>query len=230
MNAIVPNRRMRGGRADVAIVGGGVVGAACALALAQQDLQVVLIEAQDPAPWSAEVPDLRVYAFAPDNVALFDAIGAWASVRDTRALPYTRMRVWDAGGGEELRFDADAFAVKELGWIVEHSLLQDRLWAALRRSSATVRCPARVSALEQDDEGVALTLDDGLRVEARIAIAADGGASTLRELAGIAVDRHDYGQRGVVAYVATEKHARKYCMATFPSDRTARLPTLRAIV
>ncbi len=231
MSSTVPNKRTRGGRADAVIVGGGIVGAACALALAQQDLQVVLIEAHDPAPWSpdaqdVEKQDLRVYAFAPDNAALLDALGVWAAVRDARAHPYARMRVWDAAGGDELRFDADAFAVPQLGWIIEHSLLQDRLWTALRRSSVTVRCPARVSAIEQDDEGVALTLDDGLRVEARIAIAADGGASTLRELAGIAVDRHDYGQRGVVCYVATEHHHEHTAWQRFlPTGPLAFLPS-----
>jgi 2-octaprenyl-3-methyl-6-methoxy-1,4-benzoquinol hydroxylase len=115
------------------------------------------------------------------------------------------MRVRDAAGGDELRFDADAFAVPQLGWIVEHALLQDRLWAALRTSHVTVRCPAAVTALAQDDDGAVLELDDGLRVEARIAIAADGGRSTLRDLAGIATRTEDYAQRGVVAYVATER-------------------------
>jgi 2-octaprenyl-3-methyl-6-methoxy-1,4-benzoquinol hydroxylase len=198
------NRRSNAGRrADVAIVGGGVVGAACALALAQQGLQVTLVEEAEPPAWLSIEADPRVYAFAPDNAALFEAIGVWASVRDARAHPYRRMRVWDAAGGDELRFDADAFAVKQLGWIIEHALLQDRLWAALRSSNVTVRCPARVVALEQDDDSATLELDDGLRVEARIAVAADGARSTLRELAGIATKIEDYGQRGVVAYVAT---------------------------
>lgn len=220
-----PTKRLRGGRADVAVVGGGVVGAACALALAQQDLHVVLIEAQEPASWSAGTPDLRVYAFAPDNAALLDAIGAWSAIREARAHPYTRMRVWDAAGGDELRFDADEFAVAQLGWIVENALLQDRLWAALRRSGVTVRCPARVEAFEQNDDGVAFTLDDGLRVEANIAIAADGGASKLRELAGIAVQRHDYGQSGVVAFVATERpHENTAWQRFLPTGPLAFLP------
>ncbi|MBP6750772.1 MAG: UbiH/UbiF family hydroxylase [Xanthomonadaceae bacterium] len=220
-----PVKRTRGGRADVAVVGGGVVGAACALALAQQDLHVVLIEAQEPAPWSVDAPDLRVYAFAPDNAALLDAIGAWAAIREARAHPYTRMRVWDAAGGDELRFDADEFAATQLGWIVENALLQDRLWAALRRSGVTLRCPARVEAFEQSDDGVALTLDDGLRVEANIAIAADGGASKLRELAGIAVQRHDYGQSGVVAFVATESpHENTAWQRFLPTGPLAFLP------
>jgi 3-demethoxyubiquinol 3-hydroxylase len=223
--AISHSKRTRGGRVDVAIVGGGVVGAACALALAQQDLQVTLIEAHDPEPWSADAPDLRVYAFAPDNAALLDRLGVWAAVRGGRVHPYTRMRVWDSAGGDELRFDADAFAVPQLGWIVEHGVLQDRLWAALRRSNVTVRCPARVVTLAQDDEGVVLTLDDDLRIEAKIAIAADGGASALRELAGIEIERHDYGQRGVVAYVATERHHEDTAWQRFlPTGPLAFLP------
>jgi 3-demethoxyubiquinol 3-hydroxylase len=200
------NRRANAGRrTDVAIVGGGVVGAACALALSQQGLQVTLIEHAEPQAWSSAQPDPRVYAFAPDNAALFESIGVWAAVRDARAHSYRYMRVWDAAGGEELRFDADAFAVRQLGWILEHALLQDRLWAALRQSNVVVRCPARVVALEQQADSATLELDDGLRVEARIAIAADGGRSTLRELAGIAAKTEAYGQQGVVAYVATAR-------------------------
>jgi 2-octaprenyl-3-methyl-6-methoxy-1,4-benzoquinol hydroxylase len=198
------SRRMNNGRrVDVAVVGGGVVGAACALALAQQGLQVTLIEQAEAPAWLSTDADPRVYAFAPDNAALLESIGVWAAVRDARAHPYRRMRVWDAAGGDELLFDADAFAVKQLGWIVEHALLQDRLWAALGRSNVTVRCPASVVALEQDEDSATLELDDGLRVEARVAVAADGARSTLREFAGIGTKTEDYGQRGVVAYVAT---------------------------
>ena len=198
----------RRGGVDVAVSGGGVVGAACALALARAGLQVALVEGTPPSHWRRDRPDLRVYAFAADNAALLDDLGIWSAVRGARAHPYRRMRVWDAAGGGELAFDADAFGRSELGWIVEHGLLLDRLWAALPGAGVRVHCPARLAALEQagaDSEGVRLQLDDGTRLQARIAIAADGAQSTLRELAGLEVDRHDYAQRGVVAYVATER-------------------------
>ncbi len=196
------NRRAR---IDVAVVGGGVVGAAGALALAGLGLEVALVEAAEPARWSPERPDLRVYAFAPDNAALLDSLGAWRDVRDARAQPYRRMRVWDAAGGGELAFDADALGRGELGWIVEHGLLVDRLWAALPRAGGDVGAPARVESFEQDDDGVRLRLDDGGRLDARLAVAADGAESTLRRLAGGEVARHDYGQRGVVAYIETQR-------------------------
>ena len=85
-------------RLDVAVAGGGVVGAACALALAHRDLDVALVEAGTPAAWSAQTPDLRVYAFAPDNAALLDGLGVWRGVAAARVQPYRRMRVWDAAG------------------------------------------------------------------------------------------------------------------------------------
>ena len=56
-------------RLDVAVAGGGVVGAACALALARAGLDVALVEARPVPRWLAEQPDLRVYALAPDNAA-----------------------------------------------------------------------------------------------------------------------------------------------------------------
>ncbi len=195
----------RRGMLDAVVVGGGVVGTACALMLAREGLQVALVEGREPSPWSAQSPDLRVFAFAHDNAALLDALGVWPQVTQARAHPYLRMRVWDAAGGGELAFDADAMGRRELGWIVENGLLVDRLWAALPAAGVQVLCPARVEAMEQDERGVRLRLDDGRRVEAAVAIAADGGESTLRTLAGLEVSRHDYGQRGVVGYIDSER-------------------------
>jgi 2-octaprenyl-3-methyl-6-methoxy-1,4-benzoquinol hydroxylase len=173
----------------VAIVGGGVVGAACALALADAGLSVALVEGREPAPWQAAQPDLRVFAFAADNVQLLNRLGVWPAIAQARAWPYRRMQVWDAAGGEDLLFDADRFGRRELGYIVENGLLQDRLWAALPAAGVQLHCPARVEALEQDEDGVRLRLDDGRRLEAALAVAADGAESTLRQLAGIEVER-----------------------------------------
>lgn len=212
-------------RLDAVVVGGGVVGAACALALARQDLRVALVEGREPAPWSAAAPDLRVYAFAPDNAALLDDLGAWTSVRDARAFAYRRMRVWDAAGGGELAFDADALGRAQLGWIVENNLLLDRLWSALVPAGVQIVCPARVAGMEQDEVGVRLTLDDGTRLDANIAIAADGADSTLRERAGLEVSAHDYAQRGVVAFVETEAPNEATAWQRFlPSGPLAFLP------
>ena len=218
----------RRGPIDVAVVGGGVVGAACALALARHGLEVALLERAPPPAWRPAQRDLRVYALAPDNAALLDALGVWQPVvraggGDVQA--YRRMRVWDAAGGGELVFDADAVGARELGWIVQHALLTDRLWSGLRDSAVDLRTPGELVALEQTADVVDLRLADGSRLQARLAIAADGADSVLRRLAGLGVSRHDYGQAGVVAYVETAApHEATAWQRFLPSGPLAFLP------
>jgi 2-octaprenyl-3-methyl-6-methoxy-1,4-benzoquinol hydroxylase len=195
----------RRGPLDLVVIGAGVVGSAAALAAARDGLRVALVEAHAPPPWSADEPDLRVYAFAPDNQALLEDLGAWAGVRSARAHPYRSMRVWDAAGGGELDFNAESLGREGLGHIVEHSLLVDRLWAACGREPNIHRhCPDALESVEQDAEGVTAVLASGHRVRARLLLGADGAASAVRRLVGLPVDRHDYGQHGLVAYVGTE--------------------------
>lgn len=215
----------RRGRLDAVVVGGGVVGAASALMLAREGLQVALVEAQRPTAWTREQRDLRVFAFAPDNAALLARLGVWAQVLAARAQPYRGMRVWDAASGDPLVFDADALGERQLGWIVENAVLVDALWQALPAAGVRVHCPARVEQLEQLDTGVRIGLDDGLVLEAQLAIAADGGHSALRRLAGIEAPVHDYQQRGLVAFVASEIPHRRTCWQRFlPTGPVAFLP------
>lgn len=215
----------RRGMADAVVVGGGVVGAASALMLAREGLQVTLIEARRPPAWSAGRPDLRVFAFAPDNAALLDDLGAWQAIAGARVQPYRRMRVWDAAAGDALVFDADALAQPRLGWIVENALLVDRLWAMLESAGVRLHCPARVEGVQQDGDGVRLALDDGLTVHARLALATDGAGSAVRTLAGVGVEERDAAQRGVVAYVASERPHADSCYQRFqPGGPLALLP------
>ena len=173
--------------------------------------------------------DLRVYAFAPDNAALLDDLGVWRDVCEARVQPYRAMRVWDAAGGGEIAFDADAFGRRELGWIVEHALLVDRLWAALPAAGVQVLCPEQVIALEQGkdpDQGDAmLQLGSGRRLRARLVVAADGADSLLRRLAGIEAAVHDYRQSGLVAFVDSERPHQATCWQRFlPGGPLAFLP------
>jgi 2-octaprenyl-3-methyl-6-methoxy-1,4-benzoquinol hydroxylase/2-octaprenylphenol hydroxylase len=211
---------------DVAIAGGGMIGAACALALARKGFEVVLIEAREPSPWHAgDREDLRVIALAPSSARLLDGLGVWSTVRDARVSPYARMHVWDAETGAELHFDATPEGRAELGWIVENKLLQWTLWQALEGAGVRRVCPGELRGFAARGDRVSLELNEGEPLSARVLVIADGAKSTLREKAGIATRGRDYAQRAVVAHVATEKpHEATAWQRFLPEGPIALLP------
>lgn len=215
----------RGEPLDALVVGAGIVGSALALGLARRGLTVALLEAGPVRPWRAELADPRVYALAEDGRALLDALGVWSAVRDARVCRYLRMRIWDAAGGRPLDFDANAFGVPQLGHIVEHGLLVDRLGRALAAEGVVVHDDRALEGFEQGPELATVHAADGLRLRARWVFAADGAQSTLREQAGIAVDRRDYAAQGLVATLQPEEPHQRTCWQRFlPSGPLALLP------
>jgi 3-demethoxyubiquinol 3-hydroxylase len=191
-------------RCDVAVIGGGVIGLATALAAARQGLQTVLVEAHAPKAWQAESPDLRVYALALDSQALFESMGLWQQMMQRRAFAYSGMTVFDEVHDSPLRFRADALGRPHLGHIVENGLLVETLWqAVLNESGVRLICPDKIAAIDDADDGAWLRLQSGQEISARLVIGADGAGSKVRSLAGIESDQHDYRQKGLVAFVET---------------------------
>jgi len=211
-------------RHDVVVVGGGVVGAATALALARQGFDVALIEkGAAPAPFKPEHYDARVYAISPGSARFLQGCGVWGQVVAQRVSPYTRMQVWEGTPAQSLTFDAAELAVPELGYIIEDSLLRAMLWSAL--AGAPVLTGVQVTSLSLDSGKPRLKLSNGEVLEAELIVAAEGADSPLREWAGIEVGGWAYPQRSIVANVTTEKPHRGTAYQHFmPGGPLAFLP------
>lgn len=206
MSSSMSGGSRRGPALDVAVVGGGMVGAAAAMSLARAGFATALLEARAPAPWQAtEDVDLRVVGLAPSSIALLDELGVWTSIRQMRSSPYAHMHVWDAQSGASIDFDAADEDRQLLGYIVENNLVQSVLWEALESAGVRRLYPAKVGGYERREDRVQIELDQGDAVAARLLVAADGAGSPLRDLAGIATRGRDYGQRAIVAHVQTER-------------------------
>lgn len=204
-------RAPRRGEFDVIVVGAGAAGGALALGLARDGFNVAVVEAREPSRWRAEDEvDLRVVALAPDARDLLEDLGVWAPIAQMRASPFQRMSVWDAQAAGELRFDATERGEAALGWIIENKLIQHALWTALATRAddspaPILHCPAEINAVEEDADGIGVTLGDGTRLRARLLVSAEGGESSLRQRLGIAFEGRDYGARAVVAHVRSER-------------------------
>jgi 2-octaprenyl-6-methoxyphenol hydroxylase len=204
--------------ADVAIGGGGMVGMTLAAALGSAGLAVAVVDAEAPATMTAAAFDGRSSAIAFGSQRVLAGIGAWAAMA-AEAQPILDIRVSDgtaAGGVSRLFLHYDhrdlatgSDARKEpppFGFIVENRVIRRALLQRLAGLPNVIHAaPARVAAVDRRVEGAVLQLDDGRRVAARLAIAADGRNSPLRAAAGIRTIEWAYAQTGIVCTVAHEK-------------------------
>lgn len=185
--------------ADVAIIGGGLVGASAALALARAGRRVVLIEAAPP-PASSATWDERCIGVNAASIEILGELGVWPAIRSA-ATPITATHVSEAGRFGVARFTAADAGLDALGCNTPLRAIHAALLDAVHAHPAIeLRAPATVSGLVQDAEGVTLSLADG-ELRAALAVACDGAASPTRGLLGIDAERRDYGQTAVVSTV-----------------------------
>ena len=199
---------------DVAVIGGGPVGACAAALLARGGRggggrqRIALLEPQTPqAPAAGAPPDARVVAISRASERLLRASGAWPRIEGPRLCAYERMRVWHESAGADspgaLRFDAADVGEPNLGYILESRLLQSALLAAFTEAGGQLET-AQFSALTVGEERVRIETSGGA-LEARLVVGADGAQSAVRHAAGLAVELDDYRQTAIVATVATER-------------------------
>lgn len=187
---------------DVLIVGGGPVGLTLALALVQS-ARGIRIGLVDRRPLS--VPrDARASAIAAGVRRVFEALGVWPNMA-AEAQAITAMRITDSGEGDISRplfltFDGDIAPGEAFAHMVPNRISGQVLLEAVAEQ-ITVIAPAAISSYSADAGAARLLLADGRVLTAPLLVAADGGQSALRTMAGIGVLGHDYGQTGLVTTI-----------------------------
>ncbi|MBK8750447.1 MAG: 2-octaprenyl-6-methoxyphenyl hydroxylase [Candidatus Competibacteraceae bacterium] len=191
---------------DVLIIGGGMVGASLACALAGQDLRIGLVEA---APLNvSEHPgyDDRSIALAQGTRRIFQTLGLWDALALT-ATPIRQIHISERGGIGFAHLDSRDQGVDALGYVAEARLIGAALLAQLPTlSGVDLLCPARLEQVVIKPEAAYATVhffneDRTVEIRARLLVAADGAQSPVREQLGIAAVRWEYGQHAVIANI-----------------------------
>lgn len=190
---------------DCVVVGGGMVGAASALALAQLGLTVALVEQYEPKSFEKEQKlDLRVSAISLASQYLLEQLSAWSQVMKWRACSYKRLGVWEQEYAYT-EFNANDIEQSHLGHIVENRLLQLSLWQQINlQSNIEVFCPERLVSLSQNTDKATLVLENS-SLMAKLVIAADGANSHVRQLVNIGITSWDYQQSAMLINVKTQQ-------------------------
>ncbi len=192
---------------DLIIIGGGMVGASLACALASQSLRVAIVEA---VPYQADKQpsyDDRAIALSFGSRRIFDGLGLWPEItQHTTAI--NRIHVSDQGRFGFARLDNKQENVDALGYVITARDLGGALVQQLDQlKNLTLISPAKLTDLKLDDDHATAIIDNDGKTEtltASLIVAADGGNSAVRQILDIHTTDHDYKQTAIVANITPE--------------------------
>jgi 2-octaprenylphenol hydroxylase len=208
-------------RADLLIIGAGMVGSALALALRDSGLNIVVVDGGPLTvkPFVADTPfEARVSALSIASQRILERLGVWEGIRARRVSPYSDMHVWDGSGTGKVHFSASSVHAEVLGHIVENRVVQDALVERLQESSIGLLADARLEQMRRSGDDWLLTLSDGRLLRSPLVVAADGANSTVRRMTGTATREWDYLHHAIVTSVRTAESHQKTAWQRFTDD------------
>ncbi|MFB0990732.1 MAG: UbiH/UbiF/VisC/COQ6 family ubiquinone biosynthesis hydroxylase [Rhodospirillales bacterium] len=189
---------------DILIIGGGLVGAAQAIALAQTGVDVAVIDQIDPQSGLKAGFDGRTSAIALATQRVLQNIGVWGKLGSDPA-PIKDIRVTDGPSLFFLHYDHRDLGDDPFGYMVENRHMRRALMARLAElPNIQMIAPAQVQSLNRTSEVSEAHLGDGRNVKAQLVIAAEGRRSPTRSAAGISLTHWSYKQTAIVCSVRME--------------------------
>jgi 2-octaprenyl-6-methoxyphenol hydroxylase len=204
---------------DLAVIGGGPVGAALALEAARTRVNVMVLEARAAA---SPVSDSRPLALSYGSRLILERSGVWPELEP--ATPIERIHVSQRGGFGRIEMTARDSGVPALGYVVDYAGLLARLDAALDRAGVRVLRGAHVRSIAHDTASARVEFEHEGRVDdivASVVALADGAAGAV----DVGVRTRDYGQVAITARLEMARpHARTAYERFTPDGPLALLP------
>ena len=213
---------------DLLIIGGGLVGASLAAALAPLPLKVAVVEAVPFGSRGQPSFDDRATALSEGSRRIFESMGVWSGMA-AEAAPIRRIHVSDKGRLGATRLSAEEAGVDALGYVTPNRLIGKALMEFIAdKGNIRLLAPAKlISFVAHTDKVEALVETEGnqVSIQARLLIAADGAQSAIRAQLGVGADKTDYTQIAIVCNVRVERPAPETAFERFAdSGPVALLP------
>ena len=202
---------------DLIIIGGGLVGASLACALANSSLRIAIIEAFPFKPDDTEYQpafDARSVALSYTSKQVFDGIGLWKLINKLGVAAIKKIHVSDRGHAGVTRLNASDENVDALGYVVETRVIGKALFESLaKQKNVTVIAPAKLKNFDLTAECTSANIEvsnydnlvENKTLTAKLLVAADGDNSFVRRLSGVRIKQRNYEQSAVIANVSVDK-------------------------
>lgn len=194
---------------DVAIVGGGIVGATLAAALKNSGLKIIIIEARPLAEAAAKT---QAYAFSPLSSRIYEGIGIWDKIAP-QIGKYTNISLSDADYSQQVKFETKDLSGKHLGYVAQHNIVLNTLQQYLADcANISWICPGKVVNVitEQSLSIIEVESENSKQfLKTKLVIGADGARSQIRNLAEIKTRGWKYWQSCIaftIKHTATENN------------------------
>ncbi len=196
---------------DIAIIGGGMMGATLSLILAKA-LPNKSISIIDRRPLLTETGqesllpsfDARSTALAPTTVDLMYSLGIWSNLLP-HATAIKNVQVSDKGHCGWVRLTQKDNAGQPLGFVVDNRAMGRALAQSVDESSGIDSYGGvDVERLTPVKGGMKVLMSDGVQLQAELLVVADGADSELGRQLGIQQSITDYEQSAIVANVSFE--------------------------
>lgn len=191
-------------RADVIILGGGLIGLTLASALDSSGLSAIVVDPADPDERTKAAFDGRTSAVSSSSMRMLRTIGV-ADHFPEPGCPILTIQVADGLGSGGLAFDPGEDG-EPLGWMYENRNLRAALraraeagtniWLAWKSSAASV---------ERGAAGVVVSLKDGRKFSAPLVAGCEGRNSPIRESAGLRMAHWRYDHKAIVSVLRHER-------------------------
>jgi 2-octaprenyl-6-methoxyphenol hydroxylase len=210
---------------DVLIVGGGLVGGLCAIALANQGIQTLVVDVDEPENILNATYDGRCSAVARSVHNALKQLNVWDKIEKDAGV-IEDIRVTDGKSPLFLHFDSLDLVGAPFGYMVENRLMRKTfLQEMMDHDRITYLAPKRIVKADREPSQVHAQLDDGTNIQAKLLIGADGRNSWVRRSANIDVTRWSYDQSAIVCVVESKQSHHNVAQEHFlPNGPFAILP------
>lgn len=184
---------------DVAIIGGGLIGAGMARAIVGTGLRVAIIDHQLAADLYKPSMDNRGLALSYTSIKILEKLNIWPKL-SAISYPIKTVHVSEQGAFGFTKLAANNFKIPALGYVVSASALGKALVQDLEiLSDITVLRPMEIKSLCYDSvqSSWEIMLKEQ-KIKAKLLIAADGSDSCVRSRLNIDVSIKDYNQSAIV--------------------------------